>query len=333
MRKNILKTITAVMLITAMTAMTVFADDVNSLTNKKKNAQSELDSLQNQLSYLLIQMDTLEGNMATKSDQIAQANVELTAAQEVQKQQYEDMKLRIKYMYEDQSVSMAEALLTSDNMSEVLNKAEYMQQVYDYDRGKLQEMATTAKSIQDIKTSLETEQAALVAMQSDLTSKQELLYTTIAEQESKVSNFSTQLSAAVEAAARVAAASTVTKSTYISTGDATVGAAIAKLAYNYLGTPYRSGGASPGGFDCSGFTSFLYSQYGIGLSRTTGGQTGGGTKVASLSDALPGDVICYAGHVGIYIGGGQIIHASVPGDVVKIASANVMTVISIRRYW
>ena len=332
MRKNILKTITAVMLITAMTAITVFADDVNSLTNKKKNAQSELDSLQNQLSYLLVQMDTLQGKMATTSDQIEETNIELIAAQETQKQQYEDMKLRIKYMYEDQSESMTEALLTSNNMSEVLNKAEYMQKVYDYDRVKLQEMATTAQSIQEIKSSLEIEQSELVAMQSDLTSKQELLYTTIAEQESKVSNFGTQLSAAVEAAAKIAA-STTTKSNYISTGDASVGAGIARLAYNYLGTPYRSGGASPGGFDCSGFTAYLYSQYGIGLSRTTGGQTGSGTRVASLSDALPGDVICYAGHVGVYIGGGQIIHASVPGDVVKVASANVMTIISIRRYW
>ena len=97
-------------------------------------------------------MDDLELKMANKSDEIDVANVKLKEAEKVQAAQYDDMKLRIKYMYEDQSVSLAEVFLTSSDMSTMLNKAVYMQEVYNYDRNKLDEMANTAQEIQNLKT-------------------------------------------------------------------------------------------------------------------------------------------------------------------------------------
>ncbi len=72
----------------------------------------------------------------------------------IQAAQYDDMKLRIKYMYEDQSVSLAEVFLTSSDMSTMLNKAVYMQEVYNYDRNKLDEMAQTASEIKELKENL-----------------------------------------------------------------------------------------------------------------------------------------------------------------------------------
>jgi len=89
----------------------------------------------------------------------------------------------------------------------------------------------------------------------------------------------------------------------------------------YLGTPYVWGGASPGGFDCSGLVVFAYSQLGISLPHYTGALWNVGTPVSS--DQLePGDLVFFygLGHVGIYIGGGQFIHAPHTGDVVKISS-------------
>lgn len=336
MFRKFFKTTAAVMLITSMTVMTVFADDVSDLNKKKQQAQNEVDQLQNELSYLLVQMDDLETQMAESAVRIDEVSKQLAQSEETQKQQYRDMKLRIKYMYEDQSASLVETLVTAEDMSQVLNKAEYMQQVYDYDRGKLDEMVSTSESIREQKAQLEKEQKTLQASQDDLTSKQSLLYTTIQESEKKVKDFDSQLSRAVAAAAARSAAASASsvKSTYVSTGDTSVGAAIVRKAYEYLGTPYRSGGAAPGGFDCSGYTSYVFGQFGIGLSRSSGAQAYGGQNVGTnLSNALPGDIICYPGHVAIYIGGGQIIHASVPGDVVKVASANIMTITGIRRYW
>ena len=89
-----------------------------------------------------------------------------------------------------------------------------------------------------------------------------------------------------------------------------------------LGVPYSYGGTSPGsGFDCSGFTRFVYAHFGIALPHYSGGQFGMGRRV-SRARLRPGDLLFFdgLGHVGLYIGGGQYIHAPHTGDVVKISS-------------
>lgn len=101
-------------------------------------------------------------------------------------------------------------------------------------------------------------------------------------------------------------------------GTKSTASGVIGIARQYLGTPYRWGGTTPSGFDCSGFTSYVYRQLGVSLPRTSYGQSKAGTRI-SASNLQPGDLVYGPGHVGIYVGGGSYIHAPQPGQSVKIS--------------
>lgn len=123
---------------------------------------------------------------------------------------------------------------------------------------------------------------------------------------------------------------------YTGSGDSSVGQAIVAAARTYIGVPYVWGGTSYKGIDCSGLTQAAHKAVGISIPRVSGDQAASGKKVDGLENALPGDVICYPGHVAIYIGNYRVIHAPTKGQNVKEASVYMgssQPITAIRRYW
>ena len=110
------------------------------------------------------------------------------------------------------------------------------------------------------------------------------------------------------------------------------GEAVAQFALQFVGNPYVWGGSSlTHGTDCSGFTMAVYANFGIRLPHYDASQRGYGIGIDSLSDAKPGDLICFYGHVGIYIGDGMMVHASNPRDGIKVSRADYRSIAAIRR--
>ncbi len=116
------------------------------------------------------------------------------------------------------------------------------------------------------------------------------------------------------------------------TQASSIGSAVAAYAQQFVGNPYVYGGSSlTNGTDCSGFVMSVYANFGVSLPHSSGADRSVGAAVDGLANAQPGDIVCYSGHVGIYIGGGQIVHASTAATGIKISDASYRTVLAVRR--
>ena len=146
---------------------------------------------------------------------------------------------------------------------------------------------------------------------------------------------------AAKEAARAAASSNTSKSSSskdvksaesFTTEKSSIGEAVAAFAVQFVGNPYVYGGTSlTNGCDCSGFVMSVYANFGVSLPHSSAADRNVGAAVDGLANAQPGDIVCYSGHVAIYIGGGQIVHASTSKTGIIISNANYRTPLAVRR--
>ncbi|MBO5081702.1 MAG: C40 family peptidase, partial [Lachnospiraceae bacterium] len=116
------------------------------------------------------------------------------------------------------------------------------------------------------------------------------------------------------------------------TGDSEMGVAVAEYACQFVGNPYVWGGTSlTNGADCSGFVMSVYSNFGVSLPHSSTADRTQGYAVDGLANAQPGDLVCYSGHVAIYIGNGQIVHASSSKTGIIISNADYKKILAVRR--
>ena len=347
--------ILAALITSSLVVTPVFAaPSVDDLQKSKASAQSEVNSLQSQLQSIVSKITQLEADLTTKGEEIIQAQADLEQAQEDEKTQYAAMKLRIKYMYEAGDATALESLVSSEDFSDLLSKAEYVQSVHGYDRDKLEEYVATKQKIADLKEQLETEQSQLESMQTEYETEESNLTTLIDSKQAEVADLDSQIQEAAEKAAKeeeerqkkaeeerqkqLQAASQNSTTTNGNSGNSNsssssnsnkgnsssssssssgsyVSGSTVSRAYSALGKPYVWGATGPNSFDCSGLVGFcLTGRYSRSCTSASL------NALPTVSNPQPGDVCVRSGHCGIYIGNGQMIHAPHTGDVVKVAS-------------
>lgn len=366
---------------------------ISNYQNQQDAVEEEINDLDAEMVALLTDINLIQEAIVDKEEDIAQTQIDYDAAVAVQEEQYESMKVRIRFMYERGDASYLEMFFGASSMGDMMNKANYVEELYEYDRNLLEEYKATVQQVADLWDLLEEEKSELETSKTELEEEQAYVEEVLAQKKEEYENYNQVLAKAKqEAAAYTAkikqetaqikkleeeerrrreeeerkrkeeeerkrkeqeallAAQSESESTdsdsysssdrqeekkeetpKVSSSGGGKGQQIADFACKYIGNPYRAGGTSlTDGADCSGFVMAVYQAFGYSLPRSSYAQSGIGKSV-SYSEAQPGDIIYYGGHVGIYIGNGQIVHASTERTGIKITSATYRSIITIRR--
>ena len=415
---------------------------MDELYSQKQQLEAEINSLDTDLVNVMVSIQTLNNDIETKKADIKKIKSDLKKAKKQKEKQYEAMKKRIQYLYENGGTGAAwfQMMMNADDLSDMLNKAEYTQQMYEYDRENLEKYSNTVREVKKLKEQYQQEKADLEGMKQEQEAEQanlqaaidskrassadcdnEIAYAQqmandyaaiIAQQQAEIEQIVAEKIAAEEEARaeaeRIAAeqaaaeaaeseqgytengesenysenygedysenggspnynedyssetgetgdsgytgedygnneesdnsgyseseTTTDTSSTNTAASSGSGGSSVVDYAKQFVGNPYVWGGTSlTSGADCSGFVQSVYSNFGVSLPRTSYEQQNAGREV-SYSEAQPGDLICYGGHVAIYMGDGKIVHASNSRDGIKVSdNAAYRTILSVRR--
>ncbi len=297
----------------------------------KATEEQQYDSMKKRIQYLYETGQESYLEMLLTSDSVADLVNKVDYAEELQEY---DRRLLDEYKAAKQAVIDLQAQLEEEKQ-ELLEMEEQLKQ----EKANLESVIAQKRSqIADFDSQLSAAKAKVSEYQKKIKEQNAQIKQLQKEEEAKRKAAAAQSSTSSAGSSTASSGSTSGYSSKSSGKTATVsggggGSSIASTGLRYVGNPYVYGGNSlTNGTDCSGFVHLIYAACGISTPRDSNSLAGGGRAV-SESEMLPGDVVCYYGHVGIYIGNGQIVHASTPSSGIKVSNMYYRSIRCVRRYW
>ena len=384
--------------------------EAQQLEEKLGQSRQKEQAMEEELVRLLALKDILESDMEELKTQIQGADRDYRQAEEKRQRQYDILKKRIQFLYEEGDITYLDILLKAKNIGDVVSQTEYFRQLYEYDQEIIQRYEKLKQEAAGKKELLEEKQSQLEVMEEENESQQKELEGFIEARKTESSSFALELEEAQARAAQAAGevirkteeirilrarqeeerirqekerirqeqesagrepgsagqasgaagrepgaagwepgaagrepggagresggAGTASGRPVKSIGGTEFGRNVADYALQFVGNPYVYGGTSlTGGTDCSGYTQSVYRHFGVSIPRTSGEQAGFGREIP-YEEMEPGDLVCYSGHVAMYIGGGRIVHASSRKEGIKVSNDPAYrTIVSMRRPW
>lgn len=345
--------------------------DIANIKDSQSDVKDSITAAAAKMKTLLSKQEQLKSDIKDKQNEVEQANKKLEEAKEEEQNQYDAMKLRIQYLYENSTDnSIWSAILESNGLSDMLNRIEYATDLYKSDRELMTSYQNAVKKVEDWTMQLADEMDSLLALQDKYQTQQGELKTLMAKLEQQKDAYAQQLAEAQKQAqdykktiskqeaiirAQEAAAARANANTYDGGGTGASGgiasdsylkdpdcnpsqttdvsgADVVAFAQQFVGHPYVWGGNSlTNGVDCSGFVHQVYAHFGISTPRYSQAFKSVGQPV-SYQNIQAGDVVVYPGHVAIYIGNGNIVEAqSTRAGITNSRPVNCHTITAIRR--
>ena len=332
-------------------------EDVAQAKVEAQQLRSEIESLGNKVEMSVERYNNAQYELGKTQKAIAVNQAKLDRSQKDLAKASDRLEERVRGMYRNGRTSFLDALFTSRSFSELINRLDLMGKIGTQDSQVLEQVgqyrdevaarkAKLAEDRQDQKRLVAESKAASLEVQSQLAAQRDALRgkeAQIAQLQREEEQRQARLAALARQAAAQARSQRVARrssggsssggssSSGSSSGESadtsshnapspSAGGSVVDVAMNYLGSPYRWGGSSPSGFDCSGFTMYVYSQVGISLPHSSSAQYGSGTHV-SRSELQPGDLVFFGSpihHVGMYVGDGNMIESPYTGASVRI---------------
>ena len=352
-------------------------DDMEEMENHFAELESQMSDKAKELSDLMMEQEILDSEIKATQVAINQAEKDLKAAKKKEKEEYEAMKLRIKYMYENSTQdSVIDAVLNSKGVVDMLNRVEYVSQVHKSDRELMEAYKAAVEEVETVAAELSAQMNDLVTLKEVYNHQEAELEEAMAELESEADNFKEQLATAERRARELSdyieeqnrliqiqiqqqqqqqqqqnngngsnnsgttnnkpatAGGYLNDPSYDPAFTSNIsGEELVNYALQFVGNPYRWGGNSlTKGCDCSGFVNLIYKHFGFkNVPRQSQLFKKYGQPVA-FANLKAGDIVVYPGHVGIYIGNGNIVEAqSTKAGITCTRPVTCSTITAIRR--